>query len=474
MENKIKMLSDLIESGDTANLEINAISSNNLGNNTLITKIPAFDFYRMSEVANDRSENGEPVAQRKLDVKHATSLARYILKALLSVSLSHAHYSNEGTLQDTKKRLIKIIGSQPYEALQPLVANLRTAGVDGCNLKAKQILTDRQEPVGLKVWLSQHDILYIVDGQHRRIAIQMVIDFLDEIKIEHRYPPKKNSIFPHNRDDREVPVDELTVWAECDDILRRKFTISVEIHLGLNIEQERQLFHDLNNLGKSVEKNLAIEFDNSNPINNFIKTTLIEAGILRVCNKEKLNWEEDGGELARKDIVGINALLFLNKGNINSATPSIVESRIDIAKQFWNVVSQIQGFGEEKAKCNTVAAQPVVLKALAKLTYDFAFGKKKNEEYLRKLLEGICELDFTHSNPMWRYYQLTNQEKSNYGLDTLEEYLPDNETGNRDIGSYNGTFMRFGSKHNDIFPIIGDMIRWKLGLPSRQKKPVVG
>jgi hypothetical protein len=28
--------------------------------------------------------------------------------------------------------------------------------------------------------------------------------------------------------------------------------------------------------------------------------------------------------------------------------------------------------------------------------------------------------------------------------------------------------MRFGAKHNDIFPILGDMIRWSLKLPSRQ------
>jgi hypothetical protein len=28
--------------------------------------------------------------------------------------------------------------------------------------------------------------------------------------------------------------------------------------------------------------------------------------------------------------------------------------------------------------------------------------------------------------------------------------------------------MRFGAKHNDIFPILSDMIRWKTGLPSRR------
>jgi len=27
--------------------------------------------------------------------------------------------------------------------------------------------------------------------------------------------------------------------------------------------------------------------------------------------------------------------------------------------------------------------------------------------------------------------------------------------------------MRFGAKHDDIYPILADMIRWKLDLPNR-------
>jgi hypothetical protein len=30
-----------------------------------------------------------------------------------------------------------------------------------------------------------------------------------------------------------------------------------------------------------------------------------------------------------------------------------------------------------------------------------------------------------------------------------------------------GGFMRFGAKHNDIFPLLADMIRWQMKLPSR-------
>ncbi len=44
--------------------------------------------------------------------------------------------------------------------------------------------------------------------------------------------------------------------------------------------------------------------------------------------------------------------------------------------------------------------------------------------------------------------------------------------GNRDIGSFQGGLMRFGSKHNDIIPILCDMIRWRLKLPSRRRASV--
>ena len=118
----------------------------------------------------------------------------------------------------------------------------------------------------------------------------------------------------------------------------------------------------------------------------------------------------------------------------------------------------------------TVAAQPVILKALAKLVYDLGFGKKADAQQLNTLLEGVSSIDFSHANPMWRYYQLDESQRQETGLQALKEYLPSDDEGfNRDIGHYdiNATTMRFGAKHNDIFPILGDMIRWSLSLPSR-------
>lgn len=263
------------------------------------------------------------------------------------------------------------------------------------------------------------------------------------------------------------------------DVLRADWTVAMEVHLGLDEKQERQLFHDLNNLGKKVEESLAYKFDEANPVNRFIKHELVlhedDGGYFkpRLVEKDVVDWKDDEGTLSRKDIIAVNAVLFLNKTNVAGAQPSIVEARKSVAERFWTAVNEIPHFGEPGAKMRTVAAQPVVLKGLAKLTFDFAYGKNPDPESLEKLLDAIANggIDFSHENPMWRYQELTPREVKEYGLAGLEEYLPSTEGTNRDLGNYDDAtgVMRFGAKHNDIFPVLGDMIRWKLQLPNRQK-----
>ncbi|AOZ94862.1 DNA sulfur modification protein DndB [Paenibacillus crassostreae] len=94
-----------------------------------------------------------------------------------------------------RKRLQELVGKQPYLALQPIVANLRTAGRNGSNLRAQQLETADREGMGIRVWLGQKDIMWVVDGQHRRKAIQMVIEFLEEIRIDQKYPLRSNLYF---------------------------------------------------------------------------------------------------------------------------------------------------------------------------------------------------------------------------------------------------------------------------------------
>jgi hypothetical protein len=133
-------------------------------------------------------------------------------------------------------------------------------------------------------------------------------------------------------------------------------------------------------------------------------------------------------------------------------------------------VGQVPGFGQPNAKKTTVTAQPVVLKSIAKLANNFNSGKNQDIESLRILFESLKtgRLDLSHANKTWRYYQVEASARP-IEFPGLAEYLPKEEEGNRDIGQFNAAdcVMRFGSKHNDIYPIIGDMIRWLLKLPNR-------
>ena len=466
----IGTIDELMGEGDSSARPFKTFVGHNLGHRVFLLSVPMHDFFSLSAVANERGKNGEPVAQRKLDESHARKLAVYILKGLVCSAITRREVKKLPE-SSALKEILSSLGAQPYLSLQPVVVNIRECNPGGANIPGLRMITKEEETACFKVMLSQQHVLWVIDGQHRRYGMAMVFDFLDSIIKSQKYP-KKNSLYASK--DVDLTNEELQAWMECMEVARAFCTITVEVHLGLGIDEERQLFHDLNRLGKKVETSLALQFDSSNPVNQFIKEVLFD-DILgwTPIEKDLVNWNEDTGALTRKDVVAVNAHLFLNKTNISGASPDEVEQRKEIAIEFWKAVCAIPAFGEAGAKLKTVAAQPVVLKALAKLTYDFAFGRRKPasaDEYLKTLLENIPKIDFSHANPMWRYYEFAEEQRQEHGLDGLKTYLPSEDEGfNRDIGKFDSVagVMRFGSKHNDIYPIIADMIRWKLNLIPR-------
>jgi len=460
-------LDDLVDAGDASEKPYKVFVGHNLGSRTFLMAVPMHEFYGISEVANEAVRDGDTIAQRKLDLGHANKLAVYLLKGLVAAAKEFRSVKNMPA-NPTIDEILNALGRQPYLSIQPMVVNIRNCDPGGSNIWGARMVTKEEETACFKMRLSQRHVLWVVDGQHRRKAMQLVFEFLHDVRNNGAYP-KKNSLFPS---DTGIPTAaELAVWEECFSVARSYATVAVEVHLGLSTDEERQLFHDLNNLGKKVEASLALQFDNSNPINLFIKDELINGLRMGVVEKDVTDWHSDTGAISRKDFVAVNAILFLNKTNIGGATPPAVTPKTAVARQFWEAINAIPGFGEEGAKEKTVAAQPVVLKALAKLTYDLAFSPRRDAaagEHLETLMSGITDVDFSHSNPMWRYYDLDEAARKAEGLESLAEYLPATDDGaNRDIGAFQNGFMRFGAKHNDIYPLIGDMIRWSLRLPSR-------
>jgi len=466
LSSELQGLDALDSSGGVSERPLNVFIGHNLGHRVFTLSIPFMEFYEMSDVANH--PDAGPVAQRRLDASHAQKLAIYMLKGLVSAAKLR-RINQKKDVPAVFDEILHEMGSQPYFSLQPIVCSIRGVAPGGSDIGGKRLVADG-ETAAFKVFLAQKHVLWVIDGQHRREAANSVVQFLKQVRSTGKYPAKSPVLFPRKGD--EVSEVEALVWEEVYSTMRSFATISVEVHLGLSVDQERQLFHDLNQLGKRVDRSLALEFDSSNPITHFIKNEIVASGLVQVTDKEPRNWSDDKGTLALKDLVSVNAIAFMNKGNVGGATPAIIEPRQDAILRMWEVVTDLDGFGEERAKEKTILAQPVVLKAIAKLVYDFKFNRRRPEDgdqQYEKLLEGLRDIDFSHSNPVWRFYELAERERISNNVAELIHYLPEDDVANRDPGSYQDGLMRFGAKHNDIFPLIGDMIRWQIGLDNRHK-----
>ena len=83
----------------------------------------------------------------------------------------------------------------------------------------------------------------------RRYGMDMLFEFIDVVL---KITPILSEA-PHciDRLYAELTASELAIWQQIFELARTHCTILLDVHLGLSPEQERQLFHDLNNLGKS-------------------------------------------------------------------------------------------------------------------------------------------------------------------------------------------------------------------------------
>lgn len=465
-EGKLTSLSSMLDLG-TDDEPLNVLMGYNLGNLTWSADVKLATFVEWSEIAND-PEKGD-IAQRRLDPNHAKSLAGFMLKGLINAAKVRRMLQGK-PVPHVYTEVQDRLGTKPYCALQPVVANIREMDPNKPSIRADRGVTKTGETVGFKVFMPRTYRWWVVDGQHRRFGGEMLMDWLKEVTRTGRYPARGGIIDFKG----EVSDDEMLVWVEALECARTFATVKIEFHLGLDINQERQLFHDLNNLGKKINVSQATEFDQGNPINNFVRVVLEDGIGIAITERDTKDWAKDDGALLRKDLAAINSIAFLNKTNARTATPLLVSERQEDIARLWEAISTLPGFGEDGAKLKTVAAQPVVLKALGKLAFDLLYSNRRPENgraLFDRLVSNLCDVEFEHANPMWRYYEMSAEERMDPTIAGLSAYLPDGglitPESNRDLGAFQGGVMRFGAKHNDIYPILGDMIRWKMGFPNR-------
>lgn len=479
-QNNKKTLSDLDFGLDSNVRTLQALVGDNLGHRTLKLSIPIKTFIEISAVGNratiDNIEihRDQYVAQRELIRSHAVGLGKYILMGLVRAHITRSEKLNKNIIPEIYK-IRDELGNPAYTALQPIVCNIRECDPGGGGIEIEEIYNKGINTGVYNVSFSQKHTFWVIDGQHRREAFDIVLKYLSDVTKSYKYP-KKGLYAPIINSNDLIKDNVHNFWSELNTIALGASSISVECHLGLNKEQEQQLFYDLNANVRNVQKSYAYNFDHSDEINKFVEENLVLSDeILKFTPSQKDNsdWTDDSGVISRKDINNVTSLLCLGNTASKKATPAYMKSLEEYPIIFWKNISKIQGFGIEGAKTKTVVAQTVFLKALAKLSWELTYGHSKlrdrdgYEVFMKAIRTGT--IDFSHKNKLWTTLMMEESER-NKKYPNISDYLQIPKETNLEAGviDSNGC-IRFGSRHNDIFPRIADLIRFTLKLKPRPR-----
>ena len=446
-------------------LTLLAMDGINLGRKTLTVRMPIKKFHEWSVVGNkdirlDEDHHDEFVAQRGLFPEHAKGLARYVLGGLVRTVIADM----PKPIPEHVLRIKNDLAAGPYSALQPLVCNLRHVKVEDLHIEEKDL-----PPELVRISISSTQKLWVVDGQHRRDGFDRVLTYLDHLLKNEKYPSGKALYAPVSSGrDRALAAEEIEFWQSVKNGALNECSVTVELHIGLDEDEERQLFADLNSRGKPLQSSLLNLYDMSDAIAKISRdTSIIRFAIAEESDAKQ--WTSTG--LPLKDIIMVNRLL-IHGSNAKAATPqSQVDEKAEFLRTFWDVIQSIDGFNAPEQRTKTVAGQPVMLKALAKLAHDLGYGtaKQVDQEELKKLYHAIKtkRLTFEHSNPLWRALFMNDEGRAKEfgaGINDYVHVTAQTKPGEYDTGN---NWVRFSPAHNDIYPRLGDLVRWKLGLTNR-------
>ena len=464
----------------TTHKQFPCLLSKNMGKLTLKMTLSIEEFFSMSVVYNrefieEANLSVDQEAQRLEKSNHTKLLSQYIVAGLVQQRLSEMEEQGEEISKEIHELRDKI-GMSTYCAMQPITCNLRDVSKhgDGLHLTAAEIEGGfgADHKIGL-VSFKKTQSLAVVDGQHRRVAFGRVLEWLHQVDRSNGYP--KFGLFnpQGDTDTSYLSIGIKIFWRDVLNEAMASSYVSIECHLGLTVDEERQLFSDLNFKGLKVSKAQNLDYDTSEPLNALMHD-FIDQKVFKFTPRttDESDWQSDERGILRKDLNTITSFLLFGKGSSKGVLPIEIREKRKFAEKFWNIIQGHSPLLGSYPKKKTILAQSVVLKGIAKLAHTFAHGKltTRNLEHLKKLYQSIDDgsLDFSHTNRVWRSLMMDPATRAKK-FPGLNKYVHVPEGTNLDAGVYDSenVWVRYGSKHNDIYMRIGDLIRFQLGLPPR-------
>jgi hypothetical protein len=304
--------------------------------------------------ADDAGESFDSVTQREIIDPHANGLAMFMLQGLVAATILRGE---DGSFPPEVAQELSLIqdkvGRSTHYGL-PQVTLVLTGVPDFAEIPSVSAAT------AIRLFLPAGRLFVVADGQHRREAARRVRELLNRVVADRRIP--KGVRFYPTQDD-PISAAELEAWIAVQDTFRSWTMISYEAHIGLTIDQARQLFTNYNCNVKPVKFDLNLVFDQSNPLNQFAKEWVLP---------EVAHASDGHAVFDLRQLASIHGFLFLGKTTIKSA-PYNVTQMLPVAKEFWATVLQ----SPEWDRRGSLIREVPVLKALAKAWF-YVFLARRN------------------------------------------------------------------------------------------------
>lgn len=250
--------------------------------------------------------------------------------------------------------------------------------------------------------------LSILDGQHRILALGYVNEQLQKegrrlekkiaaMKVKRRKFPEENGL-GEELEQLEKLLEQLE--ARRLDLLESE--ISVQLYIGLDEEEERQLFGDINSKVQLVSKELGHSFDSTDALNTVIQQVVDHNTYLKAAGVERRNnlTAYNKNFTCFSWLYTVASLLFNGtmqpSHELMRRIRSDMAMHVEILHQFFNAT--LPHMPEQPGLSLFVSSNRVVQESLALYAHSYLYKDGVYQTNWSKCLNVLENFDWSHDN----------------------------------------------------------------------------
>jgi hypothetical protein len=248
----------------------------------------------------------------------------------------------------------------------------------------------------------------ILDGQHRILALGFVNERMQkEVNVlERKIKLMKVKCRKHPEDLRMAEeLDELEGLLEQLEVRRLDLLeseLSVQLYIGLNEEEEKQLFGDINSKVQLVSKELGHLFDSTDPINSVIQQVADHNNYLKATGIERRNnlTAYNKNFTCFSWLYSTASLLF--NGTMQPSYELMrriradVASHVEVLHQFLNAV--IPHMPEQPGQSKFVSSNRMIQESIALYAHRYLYHDDVMQQGWVECLKVLDQFDWTQDN----------------------------------------------------------------------------